>query len=93
MSPVEFILVSAYIFAVRYHLARTSLPLPPPSLFPALRAHRALSPHTASLVPAIVFHPLFEGLSLGIRIAGLPDKHYGASGRVRSGGAQTARAR
>lgn len=29
----------------------------------------------ASLVIAIVFHQLFEGLSLGIRIAGLPSKH------------------
>ncbi|KAI0764170.1 Zinc/iron permease [Trametes elegans] len=28
-----------------------------------------------SLVIAIVFHQLFEGLSLGIRIAGLPSKH------------------
>lgn len=27
---------------------------------------------TASLVTAIVFHQLFEGLSLGIRIATLP---------------------
>ena len=51
-----------------------------PSLFPARRAHRAPYTHTASLVAAIVLHPLFECLSLGIRIAGLPDKHYGAGG-------------
>ena len=30
----------------------------------------------ASLVIAIVFHQLFEGLSLGIRIAGLPSSHH-----------------
>ena len=36
--------------------------------------------YTASLVAAIVFHQLFEGLSLGIRIAGLPDKHHGGGG-------------
>ena len=29
---------------------------------------------------AIVFHQLFEGLSLGIRIAGLPDKHHSGAG-------------
>lgn len=34
-----------------------------------------MSDRTASLVIAIVFHQLFEGLSLGIRIAGLPSKH------------------
>ncbi|KAI0665590.1 ZIP zinc transporter-domain-containing protein [Trametes maxima] len=32
-------------------------------------------PEFTSLVVAIVFHQLFEGLSLGIRIAGLPSKH------------------
>ncbi|KAI0631534.1 Zinc/iron permease [Trametes polyzona] len=32
-------------------------------------------PEFTSLVIAIVFHQLFEGLSLGIRIAGLPSKH------------------
>lgn len=34
-----------------------------------------MSDGAASLVIAIVFHQLFEGLSLGIRIAGLPSKH------------------
>ncbi len=34
-----------------------------------------MSNGAASLVIAIVFHQLFEGLSLGIRIAGLPSKH------------------
>ena len=48
---------------------------------------------TATLLTAILFHQLFEGLSLGIRIAGRPDKHYGARGGVRSGCAQAGRAR
>ena len=52
-----------------------------PSLIPQLRAdaHRGAL-HTASLVPAIVFYHLFGGLSLGIRIAGLHDKHHGGGG-------------
>ena len=55
-------------------------PLPPPSLFPALRAQRAPYTHTASLVTVTAFHSLFEGLSLRIRVAARPDKHSGASG-------------
>ena len=40
----------------------------------------------ASLVTAILFHQLFEGLSLGIRIAGLPSERLGkpAHGRKSS---------
>ena len=74
-------------------LVRTS-PLPfPPSLFAALRAHRALYMHTASLVAALVFYQLFEDVSLWTRVAGLPDKHYGARGGVRLRCAQAGHAR
>lgn len=40
--------------------------------FPAFVIMSSYSLITASLVTAIVFHQLFEGLSLGIRIAALP---------------------
>ena len=33
----------------------------------------------ATLVTAILFHQLFEGLSLGVRIAGLPSSHDAGS--------------
>ncbi|KZV65618.1 Zinc/iron permease [Peniophora sp. CONT] len=38
-------------------------------------------PDFTSLVTAILFHQLFEGLSLGVRIAGLPLPHNGAGSR------------
>jgi len=37
--------------------------------------HGLIHTYLASLVTAIVFHQLFEGLSLGIRIAGLPSSN------------------
>ncbi|KAI0821721.1 Zinc/iron permease [Trametes gibbosa] len=45
------------------------------SLVIGLTLSIASGPEFASLVIAIGFHQLFEGLSLGIRIAGLPSKH------------------
>ncbi|KAL1943710.1 hypothetical protein VTO73DRAFT_4155 [Trametes versicolor] len=45
------------------------------SLVIGLTLSIANGPEFTSLVIAIVFHQLFEGLSLGIRIAGLPSKH------------------
>lgn len=48
---------------------------PSPSGFPTmLPKHLLPPPLPASLVTAISFHQLFEGLSLGIRIASLPRK-------------------
>ncbi|KAI0660291.1 Zinc/iron permease [Cubamyces menziesii] len=44
------------------------------SLVIGLTLSIASGPEFTSLVVAIVFHQLFEGLSLGIRIAGLPSK-------------------
>ena len=44
---------------MRYYIHIINACLPPP-------------PYVASLVAAIIFHQLFEGLSLGIRIANLP---------------------
>ncbi|KAH9847089.1 Zinc/iron permease [Lenzites betulinus] len=45
------------------------------SLVIGLTLSIASGPEFTSLVIAIGFHQLFEGLSLGIRIAGLPSKH------------------
>jgi zinc transporter 1/2/3 len=48
-----------------------------------VKGHKLIRVCLASLVTAIVFHQLFEGLSLGIRIAGLPPskKESGRGGR------------